>query len=186
MWKENNLTYEWKFPHVKFTFSLYWYTLIEVTVQDFYLWALAYLQVSLHERRPGLHQVVTDTPLTGGGGFMERRLASETHIDYSILMTHVCRLRTFWIYYIKNRTHVSLSVMSRWDVGTKRDRNKTFHQWTVWRNRPLSSVSYFTQRRPPRVDHGSITILHSYAIKHNGQYHCHPDDTQFYVLLKAN
>lgn len=36
-----------------------------------------YLQVSLHERRPGLHQVVADSPLTGRGGFMERRLASE-------------------------------------------------------------------------------------------------------------
>lgn len=36
----------------------------------------SYLQVGLHERSPGLHQVVTDAPLTGGGGFVERRLAS--------------------------------------------------------------------------------------------------------------
>ena len=40
---------------------------------------MSYLQVSLHERRPGLHQAVTDSRLAGGGGLVERGLAPERH-----------------------------------------------------------------------------------------------------------
>lgn len=62
-----------------------------------YRWVLVYLQVRLHERRPGLHQVVTDAPLTGGGGLVERRLTSETHWWRMKTKMQVSTLITFLI-----------------------------------------------------------------------------------------
>lgn len=47
------------------------------------------LQVRLHERRPGLHQVVTDAPLTGRGGFVERRLTCLPLGDVQVRCGHV-------------------------------------------------------------------------------------------------
>lgn len=68
-----------------------------------------YLQVGLHERRPGLHQVVTDAALAGGGGFVERRLTSET--DNNDVTEATAHISAGWGQL--DGTHVSLSVMSR-------------------------------------------------------------------------
>lgn len=89
-------------------------------------WALAYLQVCLHEWRPGLHQEVTDASLTAGGSFMKRRLTSETQavakdLSFSIWSSFSSQ-KTFS--FIEHRTHVSFSMMSRWDVGTERNKTK--------------------------------------------------------------
>lgn len=65
-----------------------------------------YLQVGLHERSSGLHQVVTDTPLTRGGSFVERRLTSERNSNVSHSTRQDSEEKVDW-------THVSLSVMSR-------------------------------------------------------------------------
>lgn len=91
-----------------------------------------YLQVSPHERRPGLHQVVADGPLAGGGGFVQRRLASERQKKKKKNRTHVSsntpepgsHTDHRWCFRFKKRTHVSFSVTSRCDVGTAEETEK--------------------------------------------------------------
>lgn len=99
-----------------------------VTAQDF----RSYLQVSLHERRPGLHQVVTDAPLTGRGGLVERRLASETH-SVSVNDT----FEGGWKRFGQTGLQTGLTSLSPLRPGEmwalNKDRKKTSHQLTVWR-----------------------------------------------------